>query len=867
MYAVEHLTLGFPPYSVASPVRGTSITVRLALLVSLIGAFATFAPASASAAACASGTTNWIAGAPDNNFQNDANWDNGSPTAACDAKIEVATAPVILSGIAAVEDLTIGSNQTVKLQNGPVPTLNAVTVHVQENAMLQLGCVVGGVNSDACDNSSDPAAQVNVSSTDPGALANAGTMLIAGAGSDAVRHLFGNVTNTGALQVNNGMWWGSNGPEKGTFTNKGTIAFGPACKAGGGDECMYANSGDSTFVNDAGGLITNSGNVKYFLTEGGYTQGAGNTSTGTNSAVKMRGGKLILTGVASTAEIVIQGNNPTATSGTVGSGQTIKVESTLAAPAGPGTLLNGGTIRIAANGALLTGNITTQGAGLLDIAMNASHSGGTLDATGGSMLIASGTQLFEGTMQNHGGQIVGGGTIIGNVDNVSGNLNPALGIGTMTITGDYAQAAGATLAIEAQGVAGPQHDLLLVGHKVTLDGTLRIVPELGYLSPAEGDALKVIDYNDPRSGEFTKSLAEPAFTSANPVNVGYNDADTSVFAFIGPPAVAPVVPGGKSSPVATLLNSSLYRTILESLAPNGSFTFTKKPIVFPNGQLGLEVDTGGSCRLTAVEKAVGSAQATASISKKAKKKPMGLIKKVTIYANGSGTHIIPLNLTPKAKKLLKKKGKGKRGKASASASSGLKDPLVITCVPIVYPVVNFTDGTKITGIGKAPTGAPPAGQPAIPAGPPTVQPGGVSTTQKPVVPLPKPPTSTPETKAKLFKASGDLDATVGASVSFFSNGKEVTGFDASFRVVCGFPFPNSAPLESVHFDSIPALTVLNGGTVIQGSFEVASQNSSVPPTWITASVQGDNSNGYTVRVYERRAGCEGGTIFNARKSS
>ena len=52
--------------------------------------------------------------------------------------------------------------------------------------------------------------------------------------------------------------------------------------------------------------------------------------------------------------------------------------------------------------------------------------------------------------------------------------------------------------------------------------------------------------------------------------------------------------------------------------------------------------------------------------------------------------------------------------------------------------------------------------------------------------------------------------------------------------------------------------------MIQGSFEIAQQNTSNPPTWITASVQGDSSNGYTVRVYERRAGCEGGTIFNAR---
>jgi hypothetical protein len=137
------------------------------------------------------------------------------------------------------------------------------------------------------------------------------------------------------------------------------------------------------------------------------------------------------------------------------------------------------------------------------------------------------------------------------------------------------------------------------------------------------------------------------------------------------------------------------------------------------------------------------------------------------------------------------------------------------------------------------------------------------------VPLPQIPAQPPEVPFQKFKASGDLDATVGAGVSFQSNGKTVRGFDASFRVVCGFPFPESAPLETIHFDSIPATTILNGNSaVIQGSFEIAQQNgTSLPPTWITASIQGDNSNGYTVRVYERRAHCEGGTIFSARKSS
>ncbi len=828
--------------------RRKSIVGRVITLAVLTGALATFAPASASAAPCAGGeTTSWLASAPDNNFNNDANWDKGSPSAACDAKIEVADEAVIVSGTANVEDLTIGAGQTLKLQDSPVPTLNAVSI--QNNGTILLDCP----GHTTC---GSPQALLTVTSAAADAFANAGTFVSAGPGNAANNSLRGNVTNTGTFQVDDFLNWYADTATDDTFTNKGTISMSTTCTAA--VVCMYSSSSGNTFVNGAGGNITNHGGTRFLqIDSGNFVQGAGNTSVGGPVAPVVIRGKVTMTGASSTAEIQPYSSG-IGVSGTVGPGQRILAGSPVTVPSG--TLFNKGTIKSISAGASLVGNITTEGPGLLDIAAQTSHSGGVLDATGGNILV--GAQLnLSAPLANHGGQITGSGPIIGSVDNVSGILNPAVGIGSMTITGNYTQGAAATLAIEAQGVAGPQHDLLLVGGNPTLDGTLRIVPELGFFSPAEGDAMKVIDYSGTRTGEFSSSVADPTFTSGNPVNAGYDDSDTSVFAFIGPPSAA-ATPSGPS-----LLNSPLYKVILESLQPNGSFKFTKKPVVFPGGKLGLEVDTSGSCKLTAVEKAVaGSAGASALASKKAKKSKKGLIKKVTIYANGSGTHIIPLNLTAKAKKLLKKKRKGK--KASASAATVLKDPLVITCTPIVYPVAGFTDGTLITGIGQAPVGSPPAGQPSIPSGPPTVQPGGIPVVKKPVVPLAPPPAQPASPPTKLYKASEDLDKTSGASVSFFSNGKVVTGFDASFRVVCGFPFPESAPLETIHFDEVPARSILNGNpAVVQGSFEIAQQNTSSPPTWITASVQGDSSNGYTVRVYERRAGCEGGTIFNARKSS
>ncbi len=831
---------------------------RSFIVLLLAAAIATLAPAAASAAPCTTGSTNWTGAAENNDFGTEANWSNGVPTATCDATITAATAPVILSGGGNVEDLTVGPGQTLKLQDSPVPTLNAVSV--QNNGTVQLGCPVttscGGISPGG------PQPLLQVSSAAPDALANAGKFFSAGTGNAANNALRGNVTNTGTFQVDDFLVWSADSAPNDTFTNKGTISLSTTCTAA--VVCMYSATLENTFINDAGGNITNNGGTRFLqIDSGNFVQGAGNTSVGNpQSAVVMRG-NLMMTGASSTAEI--SGYGPSQginASGTVGPGQTIKMPGgMLAVPSG--TLINRGTIRTTGSATSITGNITTEGSGLLDIAAQTSHSGGTLDATGGNILV--GAQLsLSASLMNHGGQITGLGPIVGSVNNVSGIVNPRNGIGSMTITGNYTQGAAGTLAIEAQGAAGPQHDLLLVGGNPTLDGILRVVPEAGYFTPSEGDALKVLDYSGTRTGTFSSSVADPPFTSGNVVNAGYDNADTSVFAFIGPPTVKSS--NGTTTSLPSLLGSPFYKAILESLEPNGSFTFTKKPVVFPGGKLGLEVDTGGSCRLTAVEKAVGSAGASASASKKAKK-PKGLVKKVTIYANGSGTHVIPLNLTAKGKKLLKKKGK--KGKAGTSAAKVLKDPLVITCTPIVYPVANFTDGTQITGIGRAPTGNPPAGQPSIPSGPPTVvKTGGPTVTQKPVVPLPVLPPDPPAPPTKLYKATVDNDATVGANVQFFSNGKVVTGFDASFRVVCNFPFPNSAPLETVHFDSIPAVSVLNGGSgVVQGSFALAQQEgSSLPPTWITVGINGDSSNGYSVRVYERRAGCEGGTTFNARRS-
>ena len=282
--------------------RGKSIAVRVSVLAILVGAFATFAAASASAAPCAGGeTTSWLASAADNNFNNDANWDKGSPSAACDAKIEVADEAVVISGGANVQELKIGPNQTLKLQDSPVPTLNAVSI--QNNGTIQLGCPVtttcGGISPGG------PQPILYVSSAAPDALANAGKFFSAGTGNAANNGLRGNVTNTGTFQVDDFLNWSADTAPNDTFTNKGTISISPTCTTG---VCMYSSTLENTFVNDAGGFITNNGGTKYLqIDSGNFTQGAGNTSVGGPVASVVMRGNLTMTGASSTAEVSAYG--------------------------------------------------------------------------------------------------------------------------------------------------------------------------------------------------------------------------------------------------------------------------------------------------------------------------------------------------------------------------------------------------------------------------------------------------------------------------------------------------------------------------------------------------------------------------------
>ncbi len=104
-----------------------------------------------------------------------------------------------------------------------------------------------------------------------------------------------------------------------------------------------------------------------------------------------------------------------------------------------------------------------------------------------------------GVRLESGGQVTGVGAIAGPVTNDSGGVAPGLSIGTLSINGDYAQAADGWLRVEIDGQLDDA-DLLEVQGAVSLDGWLHI-EDTGSAAPQLGDAFDVLTA-DSISGGF-----------------------------------------------------------------------------------------------------------------------------------------------------------------------------------------------------------------------------------------------------------------------------------------------------------------------------------------------------------------------------
>jgi len=299
---------------------------------------------------------------------------------------------------------------------------------------------------------------------------------------------------------------------------------------------VFVNSGRLTIQTDADyrdGFIVNGGILEKQGTGGIQTfnaESGGLSNTGTfrvsNGAVLLRGtgthsGTFELnqaglrfeagTPFAAGVHSVGDGARFIGSAGTVSaqSGSLALTGAVAGATIGPGTTLVLDGTSIGGEGLLvLSGMLVSDGASA--ISGRVRNSGGTLDVRSGSLALGAAGIAYEqtgsstnvaagatlaapGGFDMSAGTLTGSGTIAGDLTQSGGTIQPggAGAVGTLTVTGSYAQQAGGLLIAEVRGTGQADVDGLTVGGASNLAGLIQAAPIGGYAA-VTGDTFDVV---------------------------------------------------------------------------------------------------------------------------------------------------------------------------------------------------------------------------------------------------------------------------------------------------------------------------------------------------------------------------------------
>jgi hypothetical protein len=175
----------------------------------------------------------------------------------------------------------------------------------------------------------------------------------------------------------------------------------------------------------------------------------------------------------------------------------------------PGQINNAGLIHVLPSGSIVrdtsSGTVTVtpsiQSDGTVSVQTGTlNNATGGLTQTSGLTTVAAGA-TYSGNLALNGGTLGGNGTVIGAVTNASGTVAPGSSPGTLTVEGNYTQAAGGTLAEQITGTTpGTQFDQLHVTGTSSLGGTLAI--DSTSFTPASTDTFKIVSGANSRIGTF-----------------------------------------------------------------------------------------------------------------------------------------------------------------------------------------------------------------------------------------------------------------------------------------------------------------------------------------------------------------------------
>lgn len=469
------------------------------LLTAGVMAGAMLAPADASAAPCAGGSTAWNGGS--GSFNEDSNWSNGGPSSSCEAVITApGTYTVSMTSGANMKSLRLGgagSSPTLVISAVNANTnLNATTtgIDIEPGASVVLTCpaLPAGCNTDP----TGGGASLN---SGDASFANEGTITVAAA-SGTGASIVGPLVNEGTVQINQ-----STRLNDGAVINQGAIGIADGkILTSKGDSC-----GDTSvsLANDSGGSISAAGTGALSVVN--YEQGDGTTSgtlpvtmpcggtleysgSGT-SAVRAEGGIHLSGEIKANQQLTVSAASPNTIASVAGGAFTNHGSITLTCPAfgcsgGPGggaelnangsTFTNAGTLTVASSsetGVRLSGGLTNTGTMQFDQSTTLKG----VIANQGAIGIADGKTVssFDESCGGPGSRVI---------DDAGGSIN-ATGSGTLSV-GNYEQGGGTTSG--PSPVTMPCGSLEYIGAGA---GTIQIdgIVTLAAGAPAAGQTLRI----------------------------------------------------------------------------------------------------------------------------------------------------------------------------------------------------------------------------------------------------------------------------------------------------------------------------------------------------------------------------------------
>ena len=390
-----------------------------------------------------------------NNFSGTLTLSNGAIRLASATALGAASGGTVLSagalldlnGRTIAEPITYSGNAVISNSSASAA---AITANATVNSSFTIGVGAGDVTIGRL---------IHVGSSRTVTKTGSGTLTLNGSGNNS---LMGLILNEGTVVFANPTGFST---DRGTTINDGTLRL---------------SGSNADFINDS----------QPFTLNGGIFDLSGKSET--IAAVDGAGGVITNTS-GTTGTLTLGGGNTTAHySGNVQGKLSL-------AKTGSGSQTLSGTVAY-------SGNTTVSGGKLAFVGANASlGTGASLSVSAGATLSVTGTTT-KTVAVDIGQTLSGAGTVQGSVTN-AGQVTPGATVGTLTVSGDYAQESSGTLGIQL--ALNNSYDVLSVAGTARLGGTLTISTNAG-LTITAGDVYTVV-VAAAVSGTFaTTNLPDPA---------------------------------------------------------------------------------------------------------------------------------------------------------------------------------------------------------------------------------------------------------------------------------------------------------------------------------------------------------------------